>query len=235
MPGHHRAPDSLALSRTQRSHLLFILSGAVAGQEAKFVEWYRGPFRRAMLDSAGVLALQLCEQHEVDISQGVYTPFALRYLAICELSLDGAQEGAGVIERINSLHRQQVACADPATWLYYPVSERVGRSPTQLPSLLTLAFANGLPGREAEFREWYVTRHIRHALNIPALVSGQCFQRTEFQQAGALPAAYDIIAMYEQEGTADSIMESLASLPKGALDFPAADWSRFTEWVYRPV
>lgn len=235
MSGQSRAQDSLALSRTQRSHLLFVLSGAVAGYEAAFLEWYRGAFRLALLSSADVLAVQQCEQHEVDISQGVYTPFPLRYLAICELSLDGAQHAERHIERINSLHRQQPACQDPATWLYYPIGERVGRSPAQLPSMLTLAFANGLSGREAEFREWYVTRHIRHALNIPALVSGQCFQRTQFQLTGALPAAYDIIAMYEQEGTPESIIKSLTSVPKGTLDFPSADWSRFTEWVYRPV
>ena len=235
MSGQSRAQDALALSRTQRSHLLFVLSGAVAGQEATFLEWYRGPFRRTLLSSADVLNVQQCEQHEVDISQGAYTPFPLRYLAICELSLDGAQQAEAHIEQINTLHRQQPACHGLATWLYYPIGERVGRSPGQLPSMLTLAFANGLAGREGEFREWYVTRHIRHALNIPALVSGQCFQRTQFQLTGALPAAYDIIAIYEQNGTPESIIESLASMPKGTLDFPSADWSRFTEWVYRLV
>lgn len=103
--------------------------------------------------------------------------------------------------------------------------------------MLTLAFANGTPGQETEFREWYATRHIRHALNIPALVSGQCFERTQFQMPGAMNACFATIAVYEQEGSPESIIASFLSLPEGTLRFPMLDRSpgRFAEWSYRSL
>jgi hypothetical protein len=188
-----------------------------------------------MLDLGVVLGGQHYEPDELDVSQGRYPGLPFRYLGLYDLSVDGAQAALGVIERVTELHRCETSAEAPATWLYYPVSERVGRSPAARPSLLTLAFANAVPGLEAEFREWYTTRHIRHALNIPALVSGQCFERTQFQSAGALAADYGMIAVYEQEGTAEEMMRSFSSLPPGTLDFPAMDLRRFAEWVYRPL
>jgi hypothetical protein len=72
-------------------------------------------------------------------------------------------------------------------------------------------------------------------LNIPALVSGQCLERTQFQSPGALAADYSMIAVYEQEGTAEEMMRSFGALPPGTLGFPAMDLTRFAEWVYRPL
>jgi hypothetical protein len=231
------ANSPLALVGRQRSHVLFVLSHAKVGYEAAFLGWYRGVYRKTVHDLGGVLTAQHYEQHEVDITCGEYAPLPFRYLGLYEVSVDGAQAAHGLIESIATLHREQVAAQAPATWLYYPVSERVGRSPAQLPSMLTLAFANSVPGQEAEFREWYATRHIRHALNIPALVSGQCFARTLFQRPGALEAKFDTIAVYEQEGSAESIVTSFKSLPESTFHFPMLDLdrSRFAEWVYRPL
>jgi hypothetical protein len=52
-----------------------------------------------------------------------------------------------------------------------------------------------------------------------------------------MEANYDTIALYEVEGTPESIIEANASLPKGTLDFPSLDISRprFFEWVYVPL
>lgn len=90
-------------------------------------------------------------------------------------------------------------------------------------------------GRTTAFLEWYATRHIRHALNILALVSGQCFERTLFQMPGALEAKFQTIAIYEQAGTPEDILESFASIPSSTFDFPALDTTRFSDWVYRPI
>jgi hypothetical protein len=202
-----------------------------------FRSWYLGPYQREILALTPVLSGQQYEPHELDVSRGRYPGLPFRYLGLYDLSVDGAQAALGVIERAAELHRREASAEAPATWLYYPVSERVGRSPAEHPSLLTLAFANAVPGREAEFREWYATRHIRHALNIPALVSGRCLERTQFQSPGALAADYSMIAVYEQEGSPAEMMESFSSLPPGTLDFPAMDLTqgRFAEWVYRPL
>jgi hypothetical protein len=227
---------SLALLKKQRSHVLFVLANSKAGQEPAFRDWYQRDYKQSVSDIAGVLAAQHYEQHEVDVTLGQFERLPFRYLGLYELSVDGAQAAGDLVEKIALLHREHSGEA-PATWLYYPVSERVGRSPAATPSMLTLAFANGVRGQEAEFREWYATRHIRHAMNIPALVSGQCFQRTLFQRPGALEAKFDTTAVYEQEGPPEAIIKSFASLPKSTFHFPMldVDRSRFAEWVYRPV
>lgn len=225
----------LELLTAQRSHVLFVLSGAAPEHEQEYRDWYRSAHREALAAHVGVLSAQQYEQHEVDITLGRYPRLPFRYLGIYELSVDGASAASPFIDAVTALHSSQPSARPPATWLYYPANEKVGRSPTTSPSLLTLAFANGVPGKEGEFREWYATRHLRHALHIPALVSGQCFERTEFQRPGAMPAGFSTIAVYEQEGTPQDILDSFASIPLGTFDFPALDVSRFAESVYRPV
>jgi len=229
--------NPLKLLNEQRSHVLLVLSAPRAGQEREFLMWYMGEYREAISGAAQVLSAQHYEQHEIDLTGGRFAGFPFKYLAVYELSLDGAEQAQSVIERIIALHRVQGAAKDPATWLYYPMCEKVGRPPATRPSMLTIAFANAVPRREAEFREWYPTRHIRHALKVPALVSGQCFARTSFQRTGAVECMFEIIAIYEQEGTPESMLESFAALPEGALSFPAMDSApgRFAEWVYRPI
>jgi hypothetical protein len=227
--------EPLALLKSQRSHMLFVLSHPKAGHEASFIEWYQGVYRQSAMNLGTVLSASHYEQHEVDITQGHHARLPFRYLGIYEISVDGAEAAAGLIEQVILLHQQQPAAQAPATWLYYPASEKVGRPSTALPSMLTIAFANGVPGAEAVFREWYATRHIRHALNIPALVSGQCFERTQFQRPGAMEAKFSMIAVYEQDGTPKDIIESCASLPPETFHFPMLDLTRFAESVYRPV
>lgn len=221
--------------KRQRSHILFVLSEPKPGHHSAFLEWYQGQYRRSLLEIPSVLAAQHYQQHEVDITLGRFSRLPFRYLGLHELVVDGAEASACLIDRIDLLHRESAAAEIPATWLYYPVSEKVGRSPSAVPSMLTLAFANGLVGQEAEFREWYSTRHIRHALKIPALVSGQCFERTLFQKPGALEPVFEVIAVYEQEGSPQAIISSFSSLPAGSLDFPTLDTSRFAESVYQPL
>lgn len=237
MTTNSKITNSLALLKEQRSHVLFVLSDSRAEQEREFLKWYQGEYRKAISKSAHVLTAQHYERHEIDITQGRFACLPFKYLALYELSLDGVEEAQSVIDRVVSLHREQGAAHDPASWLYYPMSEKVGRAPIIRPSMLTMAFANAVPGREEDFREWYATRHIRHALKVPALVSGQCFARTQFQRDGALECTFAIIAMYEQEGTPESILESFKAIPAGALSFPALDITpgRFSEWVYRPI
>jgi len=229
------SPSPLELIRGQRSHVLVVLSNPKTGSEEVFRSWYLGPYQQEMRALTPVLSGQQYEPHELDVSRGRYPGLPYRYLALYDLSMDGARAALDVIASIRELHGEETSATAPATWLYYPVSERVGRSPVARPSLIILAFANAVPGQEAEFREWYATRHIRHALNIPALVSGQCLERTQFQSPGSLAADFSMIAVYEQEGTPEEMMRSFSSLPPGTLDFPAMDLTRFAEWVYRPL
>lgn len=228
-------PEPLLLSRRQRSHVLFVLSDAVPGSEQRFLHWYRGHFLQSVSVIGGVLSAQHYEQHELDVTQGRFPRLPLRYLGVYDVYIDGAETAFPLIGEITRLHSLEFSAKAPATWLYYPVCEKVGRAPAVSPSMITLAFANGIQGRESEFREWYATRHVRHALNIPVFVSGQCFERTLFQRPGSLEAGFSTIAVYEQEGEPQAIVDSFATLPEETLDFPSLDLRRFAEWVYRPL
>lgn len=232
-----RESTPLSMLASQRSHLLIVLSRSKTGHASAYHEWYRAAFRSAFAHNPEVLSVRQYRQHEFDITAGRWPRLPFQYLALLEISIDGAEAAMPLIEGIRQAHSEEPSAQEPATWLYYPVSEKVGRTAKNSSSLLTVAFANGLAGQEGAFREWYATRHIRHALNIEALVSGQCFERTQFQRPGAHEAAFATIAIYEQEGSPEAMQKCLYAVPAGTLDFPMMDLNgpRFSESVYRPV
>jgi hypothetical protein len=230
---HDQTP--LQLLPQQRSHVLLVQSEPERNSDESFLKWFQGAYRNAVVGVPRVLRVRHYKKHSFDITASKYPRLPFHYLGVYELSLDGAEEADDLLRTIETLHREEPTAGDPAMWLYYPACEKVGRSPTTTVPMLTLAFANGLPGREEEFREWYATRHIRHALKIPALVSGQVIERTQFQHAGSMEAKFSTVALYEQTGTPESILECFRTLPKDTLKFPAMDWSRFAEWVYEPL
>ena len=221
----------------QRSHVLFVLSNALKGHEVQLEQWYQGTYKSEILKMTGLLGVRHYKQEEIDLMGGHYPIIPFKYLGIHDICIDGGQAAEVIIDRITEMHTLNRSSFNVATWLYFPICEKVGRSPRIPRSGVTLAFANGLPGRELEFREWYVTRHIRHALNIAAFVSGQCFERSLFQKTGTLESGFALIAMYEQEGSADSILESIAALPPNTFEFPAIDEerTRFSESAYRAI
>jgi hypothetical protein len=160
-----------------------------------------------------------------------------RYLALVELSVDGAEAAIPIIDMVAELHEDEESSREAATWLYFPAGEAVGQEMAWGRRPLTIAFANSVSGGDEEFREWYPTRHIRHALKIPALVNGQCYTRTRFQKSGAMTAKFSMIAVYEQEGTPADLLDAFAAIPASEFDFPTLDLApgRFSEWVYEPV
>ena len=225
----------LELIKTQRSHLLFVLSSAQLDQQGEFVSWSKNTLSTKLVGLKGVLSVNHFEKHEIDVTGGEYQQIPDNYLSIIELSLDGAEQAEPIVCQIEELYKTESSAGIPSTWLYYPISEKVGRSAIAGEGMLTLAFANALPGTDREFREWYCTRHIRHALNVPELVSGQCLELTNYQRPGARQPTYQIIAVYEQEGTPEAMIDSFQQLPDEILDFPTLDLINFAEWVYRPM
>lgn len=224
----------LSLLKSQRSHLLFVLSNASSGQQTEFVNWSKNRYLMNLEALGKVLTVSHFEKHEIDITGGEYEQIDYDYLSVIELSLDGAEQSEYVIDKIQHLYESEPSAEEPAIWLYYPVSEKVGRNPIAGKEMLTLAFANPLPDTDLMFREWYCTRHIRHALNVPELVSGQCLELTGYQKT-SMPPKYKMIAVYEQEGTPEQIIESFERLPEETFEFPTLDLVNFAEWVYRPM
>ena len=228
----------LLLSKNQRSHILFVFSNPSGESASDFITWYTQALLDEVFSLDAVVGAQHFARHEVDMTMGHYPPPDYGYLSVYELSIDGAEQAEEVIAHIKERYENETSADLPATWLYYPSSEKVGRHSDKEDRLLTLAFANGTKGDEQEFREWYCTRHIRHALYIPVLVSGQCFERTQFQQSGTSEPEYQIIAMYEQKGSPQEFLDYCSSMSEevvNKLQFPTLDATRFGESAYYPV
>lgn len=226
------------LAKKQCSHLLIALSSPVGGHGKKFSDWYKDSLLKLVIKMDHVVSAQHFKRHEIDITMGNYPPPDFRYLGVYELSLDGAEEAEPVIKKIMNFHNDQDFSGPPVTWIYYPVSEKVGNLSCSSDSLLTVAFANGLAGAEKEFREWYCTRHIRHALYFPGIVSGQCFEVTGFQLTVESHQMYQMIALYEQEGTPQEFLKYCENIPDKVaelISFPTLDLSCFGESVYKPI
>lgn len=231
---HKETP--LMMARKQRSHLLLVLSNALSNEDNAFLSWYETDYRQAIVDHDNVLSVQHFEKHEIDITAGHYPPPNYKYLGVYDLSLDGAEEANDLMNFIADAHCAGNRAETPAIWLYYPISERVGEPFKIKSQKLILAFATAISGYEDKFREWYCSQHIRHALNIPVLVSGQCFEKTGFQCSKSIAAVSNLLALYEQDGSPQEFLKQVKSLPKKTLEFPPiVDDSCFSEGVYQPL
>lgn len=231
--------DAEQLAEKKRSHTLLLFCNAASGQTESFSNWFSTEIPKALSALDKVLSVQVYGEYPFRFKDR-YKPIGFDYLAIVQLGLDGAEEADRLIEQIDGLYQNESSAGDLASWLYYPVSEKVGCNDTNAsPSspIITIAFANAVKGREAEFREWYSTQHIRHALIIPALISGQRFELTEFQSSGAMASDYQTIAIYEQNDTPENMVASFPHVDpvKGAkvVWSPSGDLERFTEWAYQ--
>lgn len=217
----------------QRSHVLLVLGSARTGSESAFDAWYRDDFPAAVSSLPGVLGVGQYRHDVVDVTHDEFPRLPFDYLAILHLSVDGAEDADDVVSAVVAAHRDSGVAAPPAAWLYFPVSEKAEAVDPRVAGLI-IAFANGIPGRENEFREWYATRHIRHALHIPALASGQLFERTQHQSAGAGHADYQVVAIYESRTTAEEFVRTAAEIEPSLLAFPALDLTRFRESSFVP-
>jgi hypothetical protein len=62
-----------------------------------------------------------------------------------------------------------------------------------------LALTNPVPGKEAEFNDWYDKHHVPDVINVPGFVSGQRFKLADAQFGGEASKQYRYLALYEIE------------------------------------
>lgn len=207
--------EKILATTVQRSHNLYVLSNAAPGRDGDFLTWLQGEQLQSVSALNKVLSAQNFVQHEKDISGGVSKRLGFKYLSVYELTLDGAEQASGVIEPIRQLHDSEASAGEVVTWLYYPASEKVGHDPENQLDFLVLAFGNAVSGKEALFREWYSTEHMRHALILPTMVSGQYFELSAYQQPTTSDPGYATLTVYEQEGTLDELLQGFTQLEEG--------------------
>ena len=73
-------------------------------------------------------------------------------------------------------------------------------------------YSNPMPGREAEFNDWYTNVHLAEVLQIDGFVSAQRFQLAEPQVVNDQPYRY--LAMYEIES--DGIEQTIRNMMAAA-------------------
>lgn len=219
---------------SQRSHTLLVFSNAPKVEKKNYEVWLKSDAWTEFSHNKKVLSVKSYRQHPMDF--GGYEPIGFNYLTLVQLSLNGAEDVVSVLDKLHTIFNEVSGSQSVATWLYYPVSEKVGlRRNTDAP-YLTIAFANAVEGMEAEFREWYSSQHIRHALIIPALVSGQCFELTAYQASVGVESCYQTIAIYEQDSTPQEMIDSFLNIEPEELKWSrSGDLKRFTEWAYEAI
>ena len=67
-----------------------------------------------------------------------------------------------------------------------------------MPRYSLIVMTNPVPGREAEYNDWYTNVHLPDVLRIPGVVSAQRFSKSEIQR-DAGPHPWDYLAIYECE------------------------------------
>jgi len=227
--------EAIAVLKDQRNLVIFVLSDAAPGKEKPFRDWFKGPFRSQIQKLPSVLRARVYEGDKVDITYGRFALPPKKFLAMIEISVGVPEESQTVLDQIASLHAGEGSATEPASWLYYPCSEKFGLERGDVPTTLTVHFANPVAGQEAEFREGFAVQLIRFAVYLPPLVSGQCFERTLFQKPGNLEPIYQTIGVYEQVGSSEDLVKSFKEPPSGLPKFDALDVTRFTESAYLPL
>jgi hypothetical protein len=105
-----------------------------------------------------------------------------------------------------------------------------------MPRYNLLALTNAVPGREAEFNDWYTNVHLADVLKLPGVQAAQRFCLSGIQhRAGAHPWEY--MAVYEIE--TDDLLSTLAKLREvsGTAEMPLSPalQDQRMVWIYEPI
>lgn len=223
------------VSTSQPSFLLLVLGNAKKGQEADFITWFKGEFRDHMQRQARVIRARTFERDSLDITWGRFPLVPMQYLALIDIGGKGPEDAHAVITTAQEQFAKQKSAADVATWLYYPVSEKYGIDRGNIPTTVMIHYTNAVAGMEAEYSEWFNTRLIRHAAVFDPLVNGQRFERSLHQNPGAIEPTYQTVALYDQAGSSERLMEAFKNPPPDLLDMVSLDNERFSEASYLPL
>lgn len=100
-----------------------------------------------------------------------------------------------------------------------------------------VVFTNAIPGREAEYNDWYTGVHLPDLLALEGFVSAQRFQLVETDKSGGeAPGGY--LAIYELEGDdPEPILAQLFDPEKtaGMVMSEAIDLSGAKAHLFKPI
>jgi hypothetical protein len=227
---------ALDLVRTsQPSYLLMVLGNAAAGKEGDFVAWFKSCFGNSLQDLPAVLRARTYQKDAIDVTWGRFRQIPMKYLALVLVLGDGPEDADGVRSFAQEAFAKEGSAGEVAIWLYYPVSERYGIDRGNIPTTVMIHYTNPVSGMEDEYSEWFNTRLLRHAAVFDPLVSGQRFERSLYQKPGALEPKYRTVALYDQAGSSERLIESFKNPPPDLMDMVSLDNESFTEAAYLPL
>ncbi len=83
-----------------------------------------------------------------------------------------------------------------------------------------VVFSNAVPGKDAEFNDWYDKVHLKEVLEVQGLAAAQRFEVGETQIMEGEPPPSRYLAIYEIEG---DLKEAVNALAAGAGGFNMTD------------
>ncbi|MDQ4117162.1 MAG: hypothetical protein M3235_09390 [Actinomycetota bacterium] len=100
-----------------------------------------------------------------------------------------------------------------------------------------VVLSNPTEGQDAEYNEWYTTKHLDEVVEIPGFVSAQRFRLTDAQLSGFQASSHRYLALYEIEGDVEPALEALHSrVASGEIALPGAiDAASIAPWAFTPI
>ena len=150
--------------------LLVVLSNPVAGRDEDFNDWYTHVHTRDAVGFRGCLAQQRFVLADNQPSRAI--PW--RYLALYE-TYDAHRFGQEHIDNMNTPRMVIEDSFDASRindFFYFPLHFRDNAPRRAASGSVVMEQMNALPGREADFRDWYENHYLPAKLNVPGVLSG---------------------------------------------------------------
>ena len=102
-----------------------------------------------------------------------------------------------------------------------------------MPRHIIQVMTNPVPGKEAEFNDWYSNVHVQEVVQVPGFVSARRFKLADAQMSGTHPYRY--LAVYEVD--TDDVGAALEALRQARAAFNMSDAldPEREVWAYTPI
>lgn len=106
---------------------------------------------------------------------------------------------------------------------------------------LYVVHSNPVPGREAEYNEWYSTQHLHDLVAIPGFVRARRFEISGADEPAL--SAYRYLALYEIEGDPQAAMGNMSDAVTAGMhlsealspELLATTYTAITDWIHEPA
>jgi hypothetical protein len=199
-------------------YTLVVLTNPVEGREDEYNDWYSNEHLQDVVAVPGYSSAQRFATRIPMIGESKH-----RYLALYDMDVDSPQ---GVVAAGEALQKTEMRISEAldlnvALSVYETILPRRTNSRGESTGTFRIVvFSNPVPGREAEYTDWYENTHIPDMLGLPGVTAAQRLKLHQTQTE--MPAPY--LAVYEL--AANSPEEAGALLKRiGEAKLPSSDAS----------